>query len=124
LNFLRNYKFPVTWALIILILSIIPSTEFPEWKIFSFDAAAHIIVYLILTLLMLWSYQRFHSFSLRSLALIAIISIAYGGFIELIQHYLVPGRFGDWLDFVANASGAFLGIVVMKLRGWRYSRSG
>lgn len=114
MSFLRTYRFSIIWAFIILVLSVIPSTEFPEWKIFSFDTAAHVIVYLILSFLMLLA-RKSQGQMLNAVVIITLLSISYGGIIELIQHYLISGRVGDWLDFIANAAGALLGIVVMKL---------
>ncbi len=36
-----------------------------------------------------------------------------GGMVELAQAYLTSGvRSGDWLDFVANSAGAFLGALI------------
>ena len=54
--------------------------------------------------------------------LIFIIAVAYGGLIEIIQPYV--NRYGELGDFLADAGGAAIGVVIsrvilglLKLRG-------
>ena len=41
----------------------------------------------------------------------ALLSIAYGAIIEVIQHY-VPGRFMSGYDILANTTGVLLGVII------------
>jgi VanZ family protein len=43
-----------------------------------------------------------------------LISVAFAGVIELVQS-LLPYRDGDWLDLLAGAAGAGLGVVLAAL---------
>lgn len=57
--------------------------------------------------------RQYSSWQLRYYATVIafIISVMYGGLIEVYQHYLIADRFGDWIDFLANIIGTFLGVV-------------
>ena len=43
-----------------------------------------------------------------------VLSILYGGIIEIIQHF-VPGRSMSFLDIVANTAGVMLGVFLTML---------
>lgn len=51
----------------------------------------------------------------RGLTLAVAVGTAFGGLLELAQHELVPGRFGEWADAVANAAGLILGAASFRL---------
>lgn len=36
---------------------------------------------------------------------ITVFAIVFSGLTELIQHYYVTNRYGEWMDFVANLAG-------------------
>ncbi len=42
---------------------------------------------------------------------IVIFHIVYGLILELVQHYLISGRFGEFFDFLANSLGVILGML-------------
>lgn len=42
--------------------------------------------------------------------------IAYGGIIELLQHYVVVTRTGDWADFAANTAGVLVAYILVVKR--------
>ena len=43
-----------------------------------------------------------------------LFCIAYGGSLEIMQHYVFSERSGDVLDFIANSTGCALGLIVFK----------
>lgn len=45
-----------------------------------------------------------------------LISVTFGGVIELIQMYFVPGRSGEWLDFAANTTGSMVFALMLVVR--------
>lgn len=55
----------------------------------------------------------------RRQLLAASVSIAVGGLLELVQTAL-PYRSGEWLDLVADAAGAILGVALVAwlIRAW------
>lgn len=48
-----------------------------------------------------------------------VVSVAWGGLMELLQGALTMGRSADWYDFLANACGAFVGFWVCR---WVFPR--
>ena len=44
-----------------------------------------------------------------------LLSVAYGGIIELLQNYFFTFRSGEWLDFVADILGALVAAVIYYL---------
>lgn len=42
--------------------------------------------------------------------LLCLLFIAYSGVIELLQPYV--NRYGEWLDFAANVTGAICGLII------------
>ncbi len=105
-------------GIIILVLTGIPGSCFPRVKpIVGMDKVAHALMYAVFAFLCLWGYR--HSYRTaetsrrkKSLVLATLIGIAYGGFTEIMQEYLVPGRIGDVMDFLADALGTLLGVGV------------
>lgn len=43
-----------------------------------------------------------------------IVSVGYGGLIELYQQYILTDRYGDWVDMVANVAGTILGVMIFR----------
>lgn len=46
-----------------------------------------------------------------------VFSFLFGVFVELMQHFFIPGRQGDIFDVMFNTIGCLLGIVLFK---WIY----
>lgn len=44
-----------------------------------------------------------------------LLSVSYGGIIELIQGYLLSGRTMDIMDMIANIVGAIIGWILFKI---------
>ena len=44
--------------------------------------------------------------------LLGTLSLLYGGIIEIIQENFVSQRLGDWLDFLADAGGVLLALLL------------
>ena len=43
---------------------------------------------------------------------ITVFGILFGGLMEICQHYIFINRSGNWYDFIANAIGALLGVIL------------
>jgi len=84
----------------------VPSNWMPN------DKLMHLLVFLVLTLL--WQL----SFRARTIAGLLTMT-AYGGLIELAQHYLTA-RTGDWWDWLADISGILLALLLWTWRPARF----
>lgn len=107
-------------GIIILILTGLPGSLFPKVKpVIGLDKVVHLCMYAGFAFLCIWGYRRQYlsrdkAYRKRALLLTALISVAYGGITELMQEFLVPTRTGDWFDFLSDAIGALLGLLVFQ----------
>lgn len=105
----------LVWGIFILYFSTMPGPEVPGLLKSLNDKLIHAAIYFVATLLIYFGTHRFiysNPISGKALTIACIISILFGGLIELLQSYYVPGRVGDWNDFIANTSGS-LSFVLM-----------
>ena len=117
----RNSIPGILCGIVILILTGLPGSYLPHVKpVVGIDKVVHALMYATFAFLCIWGYRKqFVSNGLqyqkKALLLALVISIAYGGLTEIIQETLVPGRIGDWFDFLADSLGTCLGIYVFYL---------
>jgi VanZ family protein len=113
------------WAAVIMITTLLPSSSMPSlsiWELFSFDSFAHAFLFAVLTYLMIVGLKKQHTYlKLQHYAMrtALFVSTLFGIFIELMQHFLIPGRQGDIIDVLSNTIGCLLGIVLFK---WIYQQ--
>ena len=89
-------------ALLILFLSLKPLSEV-DTKLLVSDKLLHLLAYCLMVLPVSLE-RKFPHFS------VFLFALVYGGCIELIQPF--TGRQADIMDFLANAAGIILGILV------------
>lgn len=97
-------------------LETIPSFKFP----LSPDKLGHVGVFFILTFLCwraFYHQEKILVFKNRAILMAFLVASAYGFFDELHQRF-VPGRFYDVYDFLADATGALLFVVLL----WYYRK--
>jgi VanZ family protein len=46
---------------------------------------------------------------------VLVIGFSLGAVIELVQHYYITGRFGEYLDLLANTIGLVAGLLVSEI---------
>lgn len=110
---IKRYPFSLIITILIGYLSLFTPPKVELEQVALSDKWAHIIMYLILEMSVLIEYKRSHSQQrLYSYILLFLLPCAYGGFMELIQHYCTTDRSGDWLDFIANAIGCGIGTTI------------
>lgn len=89
-------------ALFIGYQSLIPSSNLPPAD--NLDKFVHCIAYMGLAVLFCVSVSK--AWRIRA----GLLVMAYGGALELLQHFMNLGRTGSWLDMLANVVGAIIGI--------------
>ena len=102
----------LVWALVILILSVVPGETLPKvgWRaVIHFDKIAHAVVYAILALAMSWSIMKRKQFSIKTAAVIVLICSLYGILLEMVQHSFLSDRFFEIPDIIANIIGSIIG---------------
>jgi glycopeptide antibiotics resistance protein len=117
---LRYNIFTIAWALLILVLTLTPGQSMPNlsiWDLLSFDSFAHFFVFCILVLLMTIGYTKQYTFlflRFNAAKISLLVSFGFSLIIELLQS-LVPGRFTDIYDVIANTAGCLSGSLVFYL---------
>jgi VanZ family protein len=117
---LRYNTFTIGWALLILVLTLTPGNSMPDlsiWDLLSFDRFAHLFVFAILVMFMTIGFTKQYSFlflRFNAAKLSFLFSFAYSLIIELLQG-LVPGRYAELNDVIANSAGCLTGSLVFYL---------
>ncbi len=109
----------ILWAGMIIVLSLLSPTRMPSVDIWSFDKLAHIGVYFIFSLLLLYgmhagsaSYDKKKQyFSVLTLLIASVLGIS----MEVLQYVGQAGRTFEMLDILANIIGNFAGIAVYSM---------
>jgi hypothetical protein len=99
------------WTLIIFGLCSMPGKAIPHisWlELLSFDKFVHAGIFFTEQILFMRALQHLiKGYGWYALA----FCMLYGGCLELMQFYIFSSRSGDWFDFIANSTGAFLGLL-------------
>ncbi len=109
----KTYKWGAIWSLFILIICSIHGTNLPSSNFLvsiHFDKIVHLILYLILFLLLK---NDVHLILNSSFIFPMVYSVSYGVFIEVVQHYFIPGRAADIYDVYADMIGVFIGMIIV-----------
>ena len=106
----------ISWAIVILILSLLPPGAFEifNWNFLSRDKLLHTLAYSVLSFLLydtLLASIRINYSKLHLIAKASILCIAYGILMECLQFLENLGRIFDTGDIIANAFGTGVGIV-------------
>lgn len=83
-----------------------PSISLPY--VIGMDKWIHAIMYLVLTLTLLWDSQQ----SPKLWWIAGVFSAIFGGFIEVLQEQFFYPRTGDWMDWLADCIGVIVAIIV------------
>ena len=109
----RRYisKITVYYTLFLIILSLIPVTDFglPKFQLFEIDKLVHFFMYFLLTIL--WSFASKNLYN--STFKLLLFAIFFGFALEIFQHILPFGRYFDLADLLANSLGVIFGIIIL-----------
>ena len=78
-----------------------PVTDMDKW--------AHGVMYLVLALVMLWDNKKVRIPASYSWVIVVLLAAIFGGFIEILQEYFFYPRTGDWMDWLADCTGTWVG---------------
>lgn len=110
-RYLKNYPLTILVIAAITFLSLFNPPEVKIQTVTNIDKIAHLCMYGGLEVILWLEYLKHHSsLSMLKIWLLAILTpILFGGILELAQMYLTDTRSGDWIDFVSDSLGVFLG---------------
>jgi VanZ family protein len=109
----RQWGPPVLWAAFILLLTSIPGSDIPHVGFLSFrgsDKLVHATMYAIFALLATHSLLRAGR-PLRQVVVMVMLGIALFAAMDEWHQQFIPGRSMDLFDWLADLSGATIGIL-------------
>ncbi len=111
-SFIKYNILSILWAIVILILCLMPGKDLPHVSILNFDKLVHFSVYLLLASMMYYGWKKQNSFSSlhqNTLIKILLITSTYGFAVEIMQELFTTDRHFDIFDALANSMGAVAG---------------
>lgn len=116
--FLRHLTPAIGWALLILLLSSLPSENLPGSELKGIDKAVHFTLFLFQSHLFIVAFKKQINFSIlkyNAVSTAISLSFLYGIVIEVLQGTVFVSRHVELLDIVANTSGALAGVLSFRL---------
>jgi hypothetical protein len=110
----HSYKLAILWVLVIFALCSVPGRLIPtaSWlELLSFDKWVHAGVFFILVTLFGISVKA-HQQNKKLIYVYFIISVLYGGALEIMQATVFSERSADWLDMIANSFGCLIALFL------------
>lgn len=110
----HSYKLAIGWAIIIFGLCSMPGRLIPSvnWlELLSFDKWVHAGVFFILVSLLGISVTA-HQQNKNIFYLFFLLSVLYGGALEIMQAKCFSERSADWQDVIANTFGCLMALLL------------
>jgi VanZ family protein len=111
----KTYWISILLCIIILILCFINAKDLPEAPMSNFDKLAHLLMFLGLSGTVFFdntNYLRKRISSRRIFWGSFVFPLSLSGIIEIMQEYLTTTRSGDWMDFLFDGIGSFIGLII------------
>ena len=129
LSYMFRYKFTILLAILIVLLSLVPSSSMPSSRLFNIpylDKMVHLSMYASIGFVALME-CRCRERCYFSHFLLILFLFLMSAIIEVLQATVVATRAAEWLDLFANFSGLLAGYVAFRifrdLRIFRFLRS-
>jgi VanZ family protein len=110
---LRHYYKSIICFFVIIFLSLIPAQKSSD-LIFAFphiDKPVHFLMYFVLFIIVMKDLKRSNKETKRFIIFTILIIILFLSIlIEFIQEFFIPGRFGSFIDVLANLSGLIIAV--------------
>lgn len=101
------------WVFVIFWLSLDPTPPAPDPKIVGWDKILHAVAYGCLTLFAGWALEGPPPLKKSIWFAIAATAIALGGIMELFQMVFTSSRTAEFADFLADAVGSVVVLIVV-----------
>jgi VanZ family protein len=110
----KYYGPAILWALFVFVMCAIDLGDVGRSHLFfpGFDKLTHCGFFFVMMVLYcngLIRQQSVSAISYKSLTIITLIAVVYGGLIELLQLWVFTWRSGEWNDLFADTVGASMG---------------
>jgi len=103
----------IIYWLILFVATTLPVERLPSIGLT--DKINHFIAYFVLAVLVNLTliYQRKSKFLFKKAQIVTIVICLFYGALDELHQLLVPGRSAETLDWVADASGTFTGVLIV-----------
>jgi VanZ family protein len=116
-RFVKDYYRSIIVLILIFYLSTVSGekvSRVPLITIPNIDKIVHLLMYLTLSITVTYEIVKNRQTIpvKKTLIIIVLFAIMFGGAMEIIQEFFIKTRSGDWIDFGFNVIGASLGIPI------------
>jgi VanZ family protein len=114
---IKKNLYSIMVALLLLFLSLINSEKFDKVKLAgipNIDKLVHFGMYFLLTTVIIIEHRK-NIKNHISLFLLALIPLAYGVMMEILQLTLTANRSGDFYDALADGAGVLASVILWML---------
>lgn len=115
ISIIKQYWISILLSAVILVLCFIDTTPMPSAPISNFDKLAHFLMFLALSGAVYFDNTRYFKKPISYQGLVLgsfLFPLLFSGGVELMQEYISPYRNGDWMDFLYDGIGVFLGFAI------------
>jgi VanZ family protein len=98
------------WLIAICWLSFSSLEKVPLPSFIGWDKLGHFFMYFLLELLFLYALD----FKKKGVFIWSLLVIVFSAITELIQHFFIINRYGEWADFFANTVGIIIAYLVIR----------
>ncbi|MEN8226973.1 MAG: VanZ family protein [Bacteroidota bacterium] len=112
-----RYKFSILLAIVIAMLSLIPSSSMPDSSLFSIkflDKIVHFSMYAFFGFVALLE-SRCKGQCVQFHILLSVVIFIMSAIIEVLQATVVATRSAEWFDLLANFSGLAAGYIAFRI---------
>lgn len=114
-----RYLLPaVVWTIVIFFIISIPGSSIPESPLFlipHFDKIIHAGIFFFLGLFSVYGFAKQGERTIikqNSYTFAVFFCVIYGILTEVIQHFYISERSGEFADVIANTTGSVAGVAV------------
>lgn len=119
---LPKWSLLITWGVVVLWFSLVPSPPVPKSGILGWDKFQHAAAYGIFTLLAGWAFVTLPFSRERQWFLAGAVAVIFGALLEVAQGVFTATRTAEAGDLLADAIGAATVIFFVHFVYYRYRR--
>ncbi|MDL2224405.1 VanZ family protein [Bacteroidales bacterium OttesenSCG-928-M06] len=115
LSFIKKYWISLFLSLVIIVLCFMNTEPMPDVPMTNFDKLVHFLMFLGLSGTIFFENSSYFKKQVSYQRIVwgsFFFPTVFSGLIELMQEYVSPYRTGDWMDFLYDAIGAFVGLAI------------
>jgi VanZ family protein len=117
-RFILKFWISITFCIVIVVLCVMHTESLPQVAVTHMDKVVHFLMFSGLSGAVFFDNTRYLRRAIGGRQIFFgsfVLSICMGGGIEIVQQYVVRYRTGDWKDFLFDAIGATVAMLICLL---------